>query len=103
MTRKRLYLLHVTAAVGFCGTLLYVAPPLAPAAVGFCAVYLAAVGLMYLLGWFVGADRLNIGWRFLLAFWGCVVLWIGMTGLDPWAGVAALFLAPISLWPRRSL
>ncbi len=46
-TRLRLFAYHAIAAVSLCGTLLAVAPPLAPMAVGFSAVYLAMLAVLY--------------------------------------------------------
>lgn len=100
-TRLRLYAYHVIGAVSFCGVLLVVAPPLAPMAIGFCVVYLAMLAVLYVAGRMCRTGRMLIHWRALFAFWGCVVIWLGMTALDPSAGVLALLLSVVSLWPRR--
>jgi hypothetical protein len=100
-TRTRLYTLHVIGAVAMSGTLLAVAPPLAPLVVGFWAVYLAMLGALYLVGWLCRTGGMHMVWRALFAFWGCVVMWLGMSALDLNAGVLALLLSVISLWPRR--
>lgn len=100
-TRTKLYALHVIGAVAMSGTLLSVAPPLAPLVVGFWTVYLAALGALYLVGWMCQVHRMHWPWRALAAFWGCVAMWLCMSALDPGAGVVALLLSIVSLWPRR--
>jgi hypothetical protein len=100
-TRTKLYALHVIGAVAMSGTLLAVAPPLVSTVVGFWAVYLAMLGALYLVGWLLKAGRWGTGLRVPAMLFGCVVLWLGMTALDPAAGVMALLLSVVSLWPRK--
>lgn len=100
-TRLKLYAYHVIGLVSLCGTLLVVAPPLAPMAVGFSAIYLAMLAVLYLVGRAIRTGKWHWPYRAVATFWGCIVLWLGMSALDPGAGVLALMLGLISLWPRR--
>lgn len=100
-TRLRLFAYHAIGAVSLCGTLLAVAPALAPVAVGFSAVYLAVLAVLYVAGRLAGMGKRGAGLRVPAMLFGCVVLWLTMTALDPAAGVFALLLAFVSLWPRR--
>ena len=101
-TRLRLYAYHAIAAVSLCGTLLAVAPPLAPTAVGFSAVYLAMLAVLYVAGRLAGMGRRGALVRWLAFMVGLIaVIWLPMTALDPSAGVFALLLGVVSLWPRR--
>ena len=100
-TRLRLFAYHVIGAVSMCGTLLVVAPPLAPSAVGFSVVYLAMLAVLYTAGRLVGMDRRHSAIRWAGYAWGCAVLWVAMSAIQLDAGVVALGLSLVSLWPRR--
>lgn len=101
-TRTRLYLYHLIGAASVVGTLLAVNPALAALPLGFAAVYLGGLLVLYMAGWMVGIHRAR-GWlRWTAMLVGCYAMLalLGMIGgID--AGVIALLLAPVSLWPRR--
>lgn len=99
-TRKRLYLYHLCGLVGFSGTLLAVAPPLAAVAVGFSAVYLTLLAVLYFLAWLVKLGRrpawLRAAFMTVMAA-GALVVFSGLGGID--AGLAAVLLSVLSFWP----
>lgn len=100
-TRTRLFAYHVIGVVSVVWTLYLVNPPLATASLGFAVVYLSVLAVLYLAGWAAGMHRRGAWLRSAALAGGVVALWLSMTAIDPGAGVFALLLAPVSLWPRR--
>lgn len=98
-SRRALVLYHLLAAASVVGTLMAVNPAPAALPLGFAVIYLGVLFLLYFLGWVVRVERWPHG-RWALAALGCAVLWLSMTAINPGAGVIALLLAPVSLWPR---
>lgn len=96
-TRTRLFAYHVIGAASVVGTLLVINPSMAALPLGFAVVYLGVLAVLYLAGWLITLRR----GRWAAAVLGCLILWLSMTAIDPGAGVFAILLAPISLWPRR--
>lgn len=103
ITRRRLFVYHVIGMIAFVGTLATVSPALATLPAAFFLVYLAMLAGLYFLGWMAGTRRQPVWLHLSALVLGVAVLWIGMTAIGgPDAGVAALALSIVSLWPRRS-
>ena len=101
-TRKRLVFYHLCLFAGMGGTLLTVAPALAPPVIVWGCLYLAGLVPLYLLGYWLRLGQAAMRRRALLAILGMVALWLAMTviaGHGP--GVFAMLLSVWSLWPRR--